>query len=174
MAAFVGTTLRAFVETGLPDLPAPAHLHSLICTQPPCARSPRAQWTFLWSTLGRFTEYGEDALQRLTAGSTRPTGPLLVASPSHRWGILAAMEQPDKWVTDEKRQLGSSATFFACIFLSASMATLDMHGELCTWRPIHPPAAFRKCRRPSAHCLWSAVERSQSTASCYLNLVHAF
>ena len=43
-------------------------------------------------TVGRFTEYGEDALQRLTAGSTRPTGPLLVASPTHRWGILAAME----------------------------------------------------------------------------------
>ena len=70
-AAFVGTTLRAFVETGLPDLPAPGHLRrrmlrhslstsgtisgnwapSLICTQPPCARGPRAQWTFLWSTL---------------------------------------------------------------------------------------------------------------------------
>ena len=43
-------------------------------------------------TVGRFTEYGEDALQRLTAGSTRPTGELLVASPTHRWGILAAME----------------------------------------------------------------------------------
>ena len=56
-----------------------------------CAGSGRSGHLVV-ETVGRFTEYGEDALQRLTAGSTRPTGPLLVASPTHRWGILAAME----------------------------------------------------------------------------------
>ena len=70
-AAFVGTTLRAFVETGLPDLPAPGHLRAAdaqtlfeyfrdhqwelgafidLHTATVCA-GPRAQWTFLWSTL---------------------------------------------------------------------------------------------------------------------------
>ena len=160
-------------------------------------------------TVGRFTEYGEDALQRLTAGSTRPTGPLLVASPTHRWGILAAMElhaslygtmvsyedlsrsyglpsgvdlpphqdhaivqefydkwsvnlqpshkdacavlawaacetappcqlllrQPDKWVTDKKGNSVLRRPFLPAFFCQHPlMATLDMHGELCTWR----------------------------------------
>ena len=81
------------------------------------------------------------------------------------------LRQPDKWVTDKKRQLGSSATFFACIFLSASIDGYVRYARRALHlAPIHPPAAFRECRRPSAHCLWSAVERSQSTASCYLNL----
>ena len=112
-AAFVGTTLRAFVETGLPDLPAPSHLRAAdaqtlfeclrdhqwelgasidLHTATVCAGSTGAVDILVVDTVGRFTEYGEDALQRLTAGSTRPTGPLLVASPTHRWGILAAME----------------------------------------------------------------------------------
>ena len=109
----MGTTLRAFVETGLPDLPAPGHLRAAdaqtlfeylrdhqwelgafidLHTATVCAGSTGAVDILVVDTVGRFTEYGEDALQRLTAGSTRPTGPLLVASPTHRWGILAAME----------------------------------------------------------------------------------
>ena len=102
-AAFVGTTLRAFVETGLPDLPAPGHLRAAdaqtlfeylrdhqwelgafidLHTATVCAGSTGAVDILVVDTVGRFTEYGEDALQRLTAGSTRPTGPLLVASPT--------------------------------------------------------------------------------------------
>ncbi|CAE7748069.1 unnamed protein product [Symbiodinium sp. CCMP2592] len=57
-----------------------------------CAGSTGSVDILIVDHAGTFTEVGEDALQRLTAGTTRPTGPLLVASPTHCWGILAALE----------------------------------------------------------------------------------
>ena len=85
-AAFVGTTLRAFVETGLPDLLAAGHLRAAdaqtlfeylrdhqwelgafidLHTATVCAGSTGAVDILVVDTVGRFTKYGEDALQRL-------------------------------------------------------------------------------------------------------------
>ena len=190
---------------------------SLICTQPPCARGPRAQWTFLWSTLWAGSLSTVRTLCKDYRRFHTPNGP-----PTHRWGILAAMElhaslygtmvsyedlprsyglpsgvdlplhqdhaivqefydkwwvnlqpshkdacavlawaacetappcqllrQPDKWVTDKKRQLGSSATFFACIFLSASIDGYVRYARRALHlAPIHPPAASGSADAP--------------------------
>ena len=59
------------------------------------------------------------------------------------------LRQPDKWVTDGKRQLGSSATFFACIFLSASIdGYVGYARRALHLAPIHPPAAFGSADAP--------------------------
>ena len=55
---------------------------SLICTQPPCARGPRAQWTLWAGSLSTVRTLCKDYRRFHT-----PNGP-----PTHRWGILAAME----------------------------------------------------------------------------------
>ena len=55
-----------------------------------CAGSIGAVDICVVDTVSDSTESGEAALQRLTAGMTRAKGPLVVAAPSHRWGMLAA------------------------------------------------------------------------------------
>ena len=113
-----GTSLSEWLTTQCPDIPHPKDLcdteqarliHDYFSSEPSllapffdvftataCAGSTGAINLCIVDRVGEFTEAGEASQQRITAATTRGTGPLLVVAPAHSTGLLAAAHRHAK------------------------------------------------------------------------------